>query len=349
MVAEDKFAQDKPRLSLKGVKEVDALRTSSFNHLGEEGVPTLDLGMAFSSEANKLQAAKDLEVVMRDVGFFLVENHGVDQDLRGRMEAAIRKFFHLPLEVKERYPLDDVALRGYVGVGNTKFARSEGFNAPVWLESDNQNLWPEEVPELKTLTLAYNGQVREVGCKLNRLIALRVGYEDDEEFFNREYFGIGGRYPSHQQCCMNFFAKDDAFNAAENAFGIRAHSDFGWLTLLGTDGNPGLQVFSKTGEWIEPEYKKDQLIVNLGDFIKRLTNDTYSSTLHRVQNPKGNERISFPVFFNPFYEITGSVFPKYIKDGEVPKYEPVAFGKYIEAKRKALYVRELNENRRAGN
>eukprot|EP00127_Corallochytrium_limacisporum_P001954 Clim_evm1s89 gene=Clim_evmTU1s89 len=323
MVAEDKFAENKPRLSLEGVKEVDALRTSCFNHLGDEGVPILDIGMAFSSEDNKLQAAKDLEIVMRDVGFFMVENHGVDQDLRERLDAAIRKFFHLPEDVKEK---------------------SEGYMAPTWLQSDDQKIWPEEVPELKPLALEYIEQLRVIGYKLNRLIALRVGYEDDEEFFNREYFGIDGRYPANELFRMNFIPKGTCSNAEEETFGMGEHCDFGWLTLLSTDGHQGLQVLSKKGEWIEPEYNKTQLIVNLGDFMRRLTNDTYSSTLHRVHNPKGNERISFPLFFNPFYEITGSVFPKYVKDGEVPKYEPVAFGKYIEAKRVEIYARELNKN-----
>jgi isopenicillin N synthase-like dioxygenase len=37
--------------------------------------------------------------------------------------------------------------------------------------------------------------------------------------------------------------------------------------------------------------------VNIGDFMMRLCNDTYKSTVHRVYNRAQVERISMPFFF----------------------------------------------------
>eukprot|EP00127_Corallochytrium_limacisporum_P007131 Clim_evm4s243 gene=Clim_evmTU4s243 len=342
MVAEDKFTDTKHRLSLEGIKEINDLRTSGFDHLGDQGIPTLDLKWAFSSELHKRQAAQELEIVMRNVGFFLLENHGADLDLRERLDTAARRFFHLSDEVKENYHVDE-AFRGYLGFNKARKFMNEAFVPPIWVHEDNQRLWPEEVPELKMLTLAWIEQLREIGYKLNRLIALRVGYEQDEDFFNREYFGNDGRYPKKDYLRLNMYPKGMISNAGKDTLGMDAHSDFGWLTLLSTDGNAGLQILSNEGNWIEPEIRKDQLVVNLGDFMQRLTNDCYSSTLHRVHNPKGMERLSIACFFSPFNEITGSVFPSFVKDGEEPKYEPVSFGRYIEDQREKFYKRQLNQ------
>eukprot|EP00127_Corallochytrium_limacisporum_P002084 Clim_evm3s102 gene=Clim_evmTU3s102 len=335
MVAEN-ISQSKSGQSLESVKNIDALRTSGFDHLGDQGIPTLDLAWAFSSDDHKRQSAEELEAVMRNVGIFLVENHGVDLDLRERLNAAARKFFCLPEELKRKYPVDDT-FPGYLGLHRPGNCTNEVFVSPIWLDNNNSTSWPEEVPELKTLILSWIEELREIGYKLNRLIALRVGYEHDEEFFNREYFGNDRRYPVNDRLRITLYHQDLISKTAKDPFGMDAHSDFGWLTVLSAGDNPGLQVFSKKGEWIEPEVRKDQLIVSLGDFMKRLTNNSYNSCLRRVHINKDNEPISVCWFFNPLNEITGSVFPHFVKDGEEPKYPPIEFGKYIEDQRKNFY------------
>eukprot|EP00127_Corallochytrium_limacisporum_P006697 Clim_evm10s233 gene=Clim_evmTU10s233 len=347
MVAEDKFTptiSDGQRVSLEGLKEVDTLRTdgaktSAFSKIGlEDDVPNMDLAWAFATEENKRQAAKELEIVLRDIGFFTVDNHGADMDLHERLVAATRKFFHLPTEAKERYVCPPEVFRGYIGMKkSTTFDPkrpniSEGFMPPCWLHQDDQNLWPtEEVPEMRDLALAWIEQMREVGFKLNRLMAMAMGYSDDEEFFNRELFG-NGKFVKNDFLRLNFYPSDMKSNAADRSFGFGAHTDHGWLTLLATDGNQGLQVRTADGRWIEPKPTKNQLIINQGDFVKRMSNDYYRSTLHRVHNPLGLERVSMPFFFNPWFEVTGSVCPRFVKDGEQPKYDPIKFRDHIEYK-----------------
>ena len=39
------------------------------------------------------------------------------------------------------------------------------------------------------------------------------------------------------------------------------------------------------------------LVVNIGDFMMRLSNDTFKSTVHRVYNHAKVERVSMPFFF----------------------------------------------------
>ena len=74
--------------------------------------------------------------------------------------------------------------------------------------------------------------------------------------------------------------------------------DYGLLTLLGTDGTPGLQVNSY-GEWLDAPADEDLVICNLGDMLDRLTGGRYRSNPHRVRNHAGTDRYSLPFFLDP--------------------------------------------------
>src|SRR5258705_12570104 len=66
-----------------------------------------------------------------------------------------------------------------------------------------------------------------------------------------------------------------------------AHSDYGSLTILRIEDAPGgLQVVNRRGEWVEVKALPASFVVNLGDLMANWTNDRWSSTLHRVVNPR---------------------------------------------------------------
>ena len=87
-----------------------------------------------------------------------------------------------------------------------------------------------------------------------------------------------------------------------------AHTDFGTMTILKPDLAPGgLQVQSKSGEWLPVRAPSGTLVVNIGDMMARWTNDRWVSTLHRVVNPPadikvGTERLSIGFFHHPNYD-----------------------------------------------
>eukprot|EP00127_Corallochytrium_limacisporum_P000008 Clim_evm8s1 gene=Clim_evmTU8s1 len=337
MVAEDKFVYAEPatRLSLEGVGEVDKLRkTSGFDHLvdaEEDTIPCLDLEWAFASEANKLQTAKELHTVMRDIGFMCLKNHGIDPYLKDQMESIARKFFHLPDEVKEQYA-DKQYFRGWIrrfseilGKGDYRDVK-ESFMPPTWA-GDCQDLWVKEIPEFKSIVLRYFDSARGTAFKVNRLMALSLGL--DEEYFNRELFWNGLGFGA-ELVRMNYYPENLRSNCDKGTFGLGEHTDFGWLTFLAFDGNPGLQIQHANGSWFSPKnVTRDMIILNQGDFVKRLTNGKYRSTLHRVHNPEGKERISFPYFFNPNYNVIGKPIEKLLEPGEKLEYEPLTFGQHI--------------------
>ncbi len=83
--------------------------------------------------------------------------------------------------------------------------------------------------------------------------------------------------------------------------GVGEHTDYGLLTLLLQDANGGLQVRTRDG-WIEAPPLEGTFVCNIGDMLDKLTGGQYRSTPHRVRNRSGNERLSFPFFFDPGWD-----------------------------------------------
>ncbi|NMV12645.1 isopenicillin N synthase family oxygenase, partial [Vibrio parahaemolyticus] len=82
-----------------------------------------------------------------------------------------------------------------------------------------------------------------------------------------------------------------------------AHEDINLLTVLPAANEPGLQVKSKEGDWIDVPCDFGNLIINIGDMLQEASGGYFPSTTHRVINPTGGRqeksRISLPLFLHP--------------------------------------------------
>lgn len=92
-------------------------------------------------------------------------------------------------------------------------------------------------------------------------------------------------------------------NEEPGAIRAAAHGDINLLTILPAASEPGLQVLSKTGEWLDVPAEFGNLIVNIGDMLQEASAGYFPSTIHRVINPVGGatkkSRISLPLFLHP--------------------------------------------------
>ncbi|CAH1526191.1 MULTISPECIES: isopenicillin N synthase family dioxygenase [Vibrio] len=82
-----------------------------------------------------------------------------------------------------------------------------------------------------------------------------------------------------------------------------AHEDINLLTVLPAANEPGLQVKSKEGDWLDVPCDFGNMIINIGDMLQEASGGYFPSTTHRVINPTGgrqeNSRISLPLFLHP--------------------------------------------------
>ena len=92
---------------------------------------------------------------------------------------------------------------------------------------------------------------------------------------------------------------------AEPVSAIRAeqHEDINLITLLVRASADGLQILKKKNEWIPVTSLPEQIVINVGDMLQRLTNNKLYSTTHRVVNPDRalwhTSRFSIPYFLHP--------------------------------------------------
>ena len=157
-----------------------------------------------------------------------------------------------------------------------------------------RNLFPQR-PDLRGAVLAWLDEMTRLAHALMRGIALSLGLEANY-FFDRytrdplilfrifNYPGIPARAPSSDR------------------WGVGEHTDYGVLTILKQDDVGGLQVKSRGG-WIDAPPVPDTFVCNIGDMLDRMTRGLYRSTPHRVLNRSDVDRLSFPFFFDPNFDV----------------------------------------------
>jgi len=248
-------------------------------------------------------AAATIDRACRDVGFFAVPLPPAMRGLRDELIATAAEFFALPEDEKARVRMavGGTAWRGWFPLEGELTSgvpdRKEGYYFGAELPPDPRpmhgpNLWPERPAALADLVTRWMAGMEDLAQHLLSLMAIGLGRPAD--FFVRgltaqptPLFRIF-RYPPHPQ-------------GDTSTWGVGEHTDYGLLTLLATDGTPGLEVKSH-GEWIAAPADADLVICNLGDMLDRLTGGRYRSNPHRVRNHAGSDRYSLPFFFDPGWD-----------------------------------------------
>jgi isopenicillin N synthase-like dioxygenase len=305
----------------------------------DDGLPVIDLSSASSPEDRK-EIGKQLVASVETIGFFYVVGHGIDPTLLKNAFDSSREFFSLSEDQKQIITVNQ-AQRGWMRKGLTRLEGSASADVKevfFWgrevSEDDpdvlqklplvSPNQWPEQVlPNFKANILEYYQAVMALGSSLLECIA--YGLDKNPEVFREKYTKPLGRGQ------LVYYPPISADDLACNSYSAAPHTDFGVLTILLQDSLGGLQVRHQNGEWIDVPPIEGSFICNIGDLLERWTNGKLKSTIHRVLNTSGKDRLSIPVFFDPNSDAW--IDPR---DFETLKNEsilpPVKAGEYISGK-----------------
>ncbi|MDG5499158.1 2-oxoglutarate and iron-dependent oxygenase domain-containing protein [Marinobacter sp. BGYM27] len=320
--------------------------TSAFQSPLEDKLPIISMMPLQTSDADSRQLLADsLRDTCLNTGFFYISDHGISDELIGEVFAASRRFFSLPETDKMKVDkAHSPANRGYESLrGQTLEPGSppdlkEGFYIGEDIaEGDprlsqghfNQgmNQWPEGQPEFREVMTRYYQLMTALSTRIMNALALSLGLKED-------YFAD---FCHEAQATLRLLHyPPQPRKPAPGEKGCGAHTDFGGITILLLDDNPGLQVWDRSAErWLDVNPIPGTFVVNLGDMIARWTNDRYHSTVHRVVNISGKERYSVPFFFTgaPSHEVR--CLPCCLEEGESPKYPPTT----VEAHIREMYRR----------
>ncbi|MEX2336566.1 MAG: 2-oxoglutarate and iron-dependent oxygenase domain-containing protein [Fulvivirga sp.] len=305
-------------------------------------VPSLDLSDFYSKDDHrKNKFVKDLGEAYHNIGFVAIKNHYLTEDLSEQLYLAIQKFFHLPDNVKQKYEIEGLAgQRGYIGKGKEhakgrKTGDLKEFfhigqevtdNDPI-KEQYPDNVWVEEVPELKAVGLEVYRRLERTGVELLKAIALYLELEEDY-FNNKVKNGNSILRPIH------YFPLENPNEVPEDAVRAAEHGDINLITLLMGASADGLQVLRRDGKWIPITALPEQIIVNVGDMLERLTNKKLKSTIHRVINPPKEQmktsRFSIPFFMHPRSEMDLSCLEHCIDAAHSKQFSDITAGDFLE-------------------
>ncbi len=290
-------------------------------------IPVIDLGPSFSPALESRKAvAAEIRAACRDTGFFYVSNHGVPEaTIQATLETS-RRFFARPLAAK--MPLLGAGGYGYdppqlqVLDAAAPPDLKEGFMmGPAESELARSVKWPADMPELRRQLEEYDARMRRLGRHLVRCIALSLDLAED-------YFDDGYDRPSCSVRLLHYAPRPS--DALPNQLGAGAHTDWGAITMLVQDDVGGLEVKGADGQWIKATPIPGTFVINLGDMIRRWTNDTYRSTLHRVvTGTASRDRYSIATFFNPRDDYRVVCVPTCLAANAEPIYPPCTVGEHI--------------------
>ena len=320
-----------------------------------EEIPSLDLADFTSGSASQKAAfVTKLAEAYQNIGFVAIKNHGLSQDLQDRLYGSIKDFFSLPDDVKAKYEKPEIGFqRGYTGKGKE---HAKGRNTGdlkefyhVGQELSNipdsdpikaeypENVWPSEIPEFKNDANEAYRTLENAGKAMLRAIALSLDLEED-------YFDDKVAHGNSVLRQIHYFPIENPDEVPADAVRAAEHGDINLITLLMGASADGLQVLRRDGKWIPITALPDQLVVNVGDMLERLTNKKLKSTIHRVVNPPrekmNSSRYSIPFFMHPRSEMELTCLESCVTSQAPKQFEDITAGEFLDERLRELGLKK---------
>lgn len=316
-------------------------------------VPSLDLADFTSGDATrKAKFVAELGSAYENIGFVSIKNHGLSDALVANLYGSIQKFFTLPDDVKKKYEILELSgQRGYISKGREKAKDhavadlKEFYHVGQTVTDPNDsikneypdNIFPSEMPEFATYTLEAYRTLEAAGVQMLRAIAIYLGL-DENYFDSRVKFGNSILRPLH------YFPIENPDLLPPDAVRAAAHGDINLITLLMGASAEGLQVLRRDGAWIPITALPEQVVVNVGDMLERLTNKKLKSTIHRVVNPPrekmGTSRYSIPFFMHPRAEMDLTCLPNCITPENPKQFTDISAGAFLNERLKEIGLKK---------
>jgi isopenicillin N synthase-like dioxygenase len=281
--------------------------------------------------------AREVRRACETVGFFYLAGHGVPQPLIDAAFAASREFHAMPLDTKLALKLNENNI-GYLAVNQSMQRHSTvhkatrpNFNESFFISHDRgadhpdvvagtplrgPNQWPEGRAEMRAAMVAYFKALEGLGERLLPVLARALGMPLD-------HFGPYFRNEAHINLRFLHYPPQETDDPEQ--FGQGPHTDNSFITMLAREDVPGLAVRLPSGEWLAPPVIPGTFLVNLGNVMKRWSNDRFLSTPHGVLNDSGRDRYSIAFFYSPNVASVIECLPTCVSADDPPRYAPAVY------------------------
>jgi len=315
-------------------------------------IPCLDLGSYINgTEAQRKTFSDELGRAFNDSGFVTITNHGLSQELIDQLYENIKAAFALTPEQKSQYEKPELAgQRGYTSPGKetAKGAKTadlkefwqigqEVTDGDPIKEKYPDNVVLKEVPDFNRVTGTIYKQLEENGKHLLRAIATYLGLETnyfDQHVHNGNSILRG----------IHYFPIENPEAIAPDAVRAGAHEDINLITLLIGASADGLEVLTRSNEWLPIKAHHSDIVVNVGDMLQRLTNNKLKSTTHRVVNPPRalmkTSRFSVPFFLHPRSDMDLTCLESCIDEAHPKAFSDMTAGEYLDERLREIGLKK---------
>ncbi len=284
------------------------------------------------SKPEKFRA--DLFSGLQDCGFIILRDHQIDKNRLAQAYSLTEALFALPLDNKMHYDSGIGAARGYTAfgrenaVGNPHADLKEFWHIGQDVASDSpysgvypDNVWPKEIEEFEACFRALYRDLESLGKTLLIALGKQMGLPD-------AFFPDMVR-DGNSVLRLLHYPKLDAVHTG-SAMRAAPHADINLITLLVGATDSGLELRDGNGQWIPVESDPDEIVIDTGDMMSRLTNDLLPSTVHRVCNPRhaDRSRYSMPFFLHPHSHARLDCLPQCSTQSGA-NYVPISAGEFL--------------------
>ena len=305
-------------------------------------IPRLDLNTYINGSAEeRKQFSNDIGKAFNQTGFVTITNHGLSKELIDRLYDQVKTLFALPDAIKQQYEIPGLAgQRGYTGKGKET---AKGFKTPDLKEfwqigqtvTDDETLkaqYPDnvtvnELPEFNPTTIEVYKKLETAGKHLLRAIAVYL--ELPENYFDDKVHNGNSILRT-----LHYFPITDPESVPDDAVRAGAHEDINLITLLIGASADGLELLTRDNTWFPVKAYGEDLVVNVGDMLQRLTNNKLKSTTHRVVNPPRElmkfSRFSVPFFLHPKSNMDLTSLDSCIDEQHPKLYSDITAGEYLD-------------------
>ena len=311
-------------------------------------IPSVDLAEFLSGDPiRKAAFVQELGRAYEEVGFVAVKNHGVPDALIADLYKYVQEFFSLPSEQKKKYEISGLAgQRGYTSFGKEHAKGSEAPDLKEFFQYGQvprDNFKEEEYPpnvsvnEISGFNATFENAYRafeKSGTALLQAIALYLGLE--EHYFDD--------YVHNGNSILRSIHYPPITSEPKSAIRAEQHEDINLITLLVGASADGLQILTKQDEWVGVTSLPEQIVVNVGDMLQRLTNNKLRSTTHRVVNParelRHTSRFSIPFFLHPKSSMSLKCLDSCIDATHPKAYPDASAGEYLDERLREIGLKK---------
>ena len=240
---------------------------------------------------------KKLTTSLRNTGFAVIKNHPISHNLIDSIYTEWKDFFSN--DAKKNYQFDLIKQDGFFPYLSENAKDSNVKDLKEFFHIYDWGRYPKELSNNTNLLIS---EFKKMADKLLSEINFHSP-NDIKKGYSMPLNEMIKNSSTNLLRVIHYPPLND--NIDPSAIRAGAHEDINLITLLVAGSEPGLQVLSQDGKWVDVSTSSDYIVVNIGDMLQECSGGYFPSTTHRVVNPsdKNMSRYSMPFFVHARDEV----------------------------------------------